>query len=263
MIWYRVRDLDAARAFYAGTLGFAVDELAEDWVRLSRGRTVDRVAEGEPDPEGGVAMIDVDDIEARPSGCVTREWRSASCSSFRTRCGWSTSSIRTGTGSSSARTSGRSVIRRGGPHDVPFLRDMLHHAYYWRENAPEMEDLPVSRYVLGWGRRGDASVVAIEDAWPVGAAGTGCSQGGARLRVRRRGDAELSIAVVPSKRARGHGFMMLKALMDRAREDGFDRLSLSVEPDNPSIALYERFGFRKVGERNGTTTMVADLNAPG
>ena len=62
------------------------------------------------------------------------------------------------------------MIRRGGPHDVPFLRDMLHHAYYWRENAPEMEDLPVSRYVLGWGRRGDASVVAIEDAWPVGAA---------------------------------------------------------------------------------------------
>ena len=63
MIWYRVRDLDAARAFYAGALGFTVDELTEDWVRLSRGKTVVGLAPGEPDPDGGVAMIDVDDIK--------------------------------------------------------------------------------------------------------------------------------------------------------------------------------------------------------
>jgi predicted enzyme related to lactoylglutathione lyase len=64
VIWYRVRDLDAARAFYAGPLGFTVDELAEDFVRLSRGRTVIGLAPGEPEAEGGVAMIDVDDIKA-------------------------------------------------------------------------------------------------------------------------------------------------------------------------------------------------------
>ena len=64
MIWYRVRDLDAARAFYAGTLGFAVDELATDFVRVSRGKTVIGLAAGDPDPEGGVAMIDVEDIKA-------------------------------------------------------------------------------------------------------------------------------------------------------------------------------------------------------
>ena len=64
MIWYRVHDLDAARAFYAGPLGFTVDELAEDFVRLSRGRTVIGLAPGEPEAEGGVAMIDVDDIKA-------------------------------------------------------------------------------------------------------------------------------------------------------------------------------------------------------
>ena len=64
MIWYRVRDLDAARAFYAGPLGFTVDEVAEDFVRLSRGRTVIGLAPGDPEAEGGVAMIDVDDIKA-------------------------------------------------------------------------------------------------------------------------------------------------------------------------------------------------------
>jgi catechol 2,3-dioxygenase-like lactoylglutathione lyase family enzyme len=64
MVWYRVRDLDAARAFYAGTLGFTVDELAADWVSLSRGGTIIGLAHGAPDPGGGVAMIDVDDIRA-------------------------------------------------------------------------------------------------------------------------------------------------------------------------------------------------------
>jgi predicted enzyme related to lactoylglutathione lyase len=65
VIWYRVRDLDAARAFYAGTLGFTVDELnaAEGWVHLSRGRTVIGLEEGDPDPDGQVAMIDVDDVK--------------------------------------------------------------------------------------------------------------------------------------------------------------------------------------------------------
>jgi catechol 2,3-dioxygenase-like lactoylglutathione lyase family enzyme len=64
VIWYRVRDLDAARAFYAGSLGFTVEELAEDFVRLSRGKTVIGLAPGEPDEEGGVAMVDVEDIKA-------------------------------------------------------------------------------------------------------------------------------------------------------------------------------------------------------
>jgi len=153
------------------------------------------------------------------------------------------------------------VIRRGGPQDVPFLRDMLHHAFYWLENAPEMEDLPVSRYVLGWGRRGDASVIAIEDYWPVGAAW---------YRLFTREDPgygfvdeetpEISIAVVPSKRGGGHGSQLLKALIERAREDGYKALSLSVEPDNPALKLYERLGFRKVGETGGSWTMKVDLD---
>jgi GNAT superfamily N-acetyltransferase len=139
---------------------------------------------------------------------------------------------------------------------------MLHHAYYWRENAPEMEDLPVSRYVLGWGRPGDAAVIAIEDYWPVGAAW---------YRLFTRDDPgygfvdeqtpEISIAVVPNRRGHGHGSQLLEALIERARQEGYKSLSLSVEPDNPSLALYERFGFRKVGETGGAWTMKADLQS--
>jgi catechol 2,3-dioxygenase-like lactoylglutathione lyase family enzyme len=67
-IWYHVRDLDAARAFYIGVLGFAetfVDDEAR-WVTLERGETEVALTEGERDSgdEGGVATIDVEDVKA-------------------------------------------------------------------------------------------------------------------------------------------------------------------------------------------------------
>ena len=52
------------------------------------------------------------------------------------------------------------VLRRGGAQDVRFLRDMLHHAYYWRERVPGSL---VSRYVRGWGRPGAAWTPGVDD----------------------------------------------------------------------------------------------------
>ncbi len=64
-VWYRVRDLDAARDWYAGKLGF--DETYYDadgrWAKLERGGMQIALAEGEPE-EGGVATVDVDDVKA-------------------------------------------------------------------------------------------------------------------------------------------------------------------------------------------------------
>src|SRR5207245_3540110 len=73
---------------------------------------------------------------------------------------------------------------------------------------------------------------------------------------------ELSIAVVPSRRGKGFGDELLSALLEQARKDGFTQISLSVEPDNPALRLYERHGFSKVGESGGSWTMVARLNEP-
>jgi catechol 2,3-dioxygenase-like lactoylglutathione lyase family enzyme len=64
VVWYRVRDLDAARAFWAGPLGFEEEYLDEEarWARLSRGETQVALAEGEPE-DGGVAIVDVADVK--------------------------------------------------------------------------------------------------------------------------------------------------------------------------------------------------------
>lgn len=65
-IWYHVRDLDAARAFYTQLLGFTEGFVDEDerWASLDRGATEIALGEGEPQTEGGVATIDVEDVKA-------------------------------------------------------------------------------------------------------------------------------------------------------------------------------------------------------
>jgi ribosomal protein S18 acetylase RimI-like enzyme len=142
------------------------------------------------------------------------------------------------------------VIRRGGRQDVRFLRDMLHHAYYWRERNPGSEPGPVARYVKGWGRPGDTVLIAVDDGFPVGAAWYRLFHKGLRgYGFVDHETPELAIAVVPSRRGRGIGEALLEALCARAETDGFDSLSLSVERGNPAlVSFYEKHGFVRVGE---------------
>jgi ribosomal protein S18 acetylase RimI-like enzyme len=154
------------------------------------------------------------------------------------------------------------VVRRGGAQDVRFLRDMLHHAYYWKERAPEDTGPgPVALYVKAWGRPGDAAMIAIDGGFPVGAAWY-------RLFARdRRGygfvderTPELAIAVVPNARGKGVGAKLLAALIERARTEGYGTISLSVDRNNAgAIGLYERHGFERVGEEDDSVTMLAHL----
>jgi ribosomal protein S18 acetylase RimI-like enzyme len=140
------------------------------------------------------------------------------------------------------------------------MRDMLRHAYYWRWADPELEDLPVGRYVERWGRPGDTAVVLIERFRPVGAAWYRLFETSAPgYGFVDEDTPELTIAVVPSCRGKGYGAELLEALLDRARADGYAQISLSVESDSPAVKLYRRHGFETVAERGGACVMVADL----
>src|SRR5919199_3117233 len=65
-VWYLVRDFDGARDFYTRVLGFDETFVDRDdrWAKLERGGMQIALAEGEPNPEGGVATVDVDDVKA-------------------------------------------------------------------------------------------------------------------------------------------------------------------------------------------------------
>jgi ribosomal protein S18 acetylase RimI-like enzyme len=156
------------------------------------------------------------------------------------------------------------VVRRGSPRDQRFLRDMLHHAYYWKERAPGDGPGPVALYSKAFGRVGDTAVIAIVDGFPAGAAWY-------RLFDARQpgygfvdeATPELAIGVVPSARGKGVGSALIAALIARAREEARPGLSLAVDRANAAaIALYARFGFERTRENEQTLVLRLDLARP-
>ncbi len=57
-----------------------------------------------------------------------------------------------------------------------------------------------------------------------------------------------SISVLEAYRGQGLGGAMMRRMLDELRDAGYPRSSLSVQKENPALRLYERLGFRIVGE---------------
>ena len=62
------------------------------------------------------------------------------------------------------------------------------------------------------------------------------------------GTPEVSLGVRAEARGRGVGTSLLTALVREAGRRGLAALSLSIEPDNPAVRLYERLGFQIVDQ---------------
>jgi ribosomal-protein-alanine N-acetyltransferase len=59
----------------------------------------------------------------------------------------------------------------------------------------------------------------------------------------------LLIAVLPAHHRRGVGGVLLEDFLDRARNDGVQRVHLEVREGNPAVGMYETAGFSPVGRR--------------
>lgn len=153
-------------------------------------------------------------------------------------------------------------IRPIGEKDKPFLWDMLYEMVHIPNDKPPKELLlamPGIRQCLeGWGRTGDEGFVAESaPAGPIGAAWYRLSDAGQPGYgfVDER-TPELSIAVLPEHAGRGIGTRLLRTLIERAETQGYPGLSLSVDPRNVALRLYERFGFRRCGTSGTSVTML-------
>ena len=154
--------------------------------------------------------------------------------------------------------------RAATPADEPFLREMLWLAYNWRDETVAADHWPdpdgPRRYVEGFGRPGDAGVIAETGGEPAGAAW---------CRLLPASDAgygyvaddipEVTIGVAAAHRGRGVAAELLERLKAAAAADGVRGLSLSVEPDNHALRIYERAGFEPAGRSGGSVTLMATL----
>lgn len=176
-----------------------------------------------------------------------------------------TSRTRPSTTSDRAAAAGAFAVRPADPHDLGFVREMLSEAAFWRLGAPRPAastnplDAPeLAVYVDDWGRAGDRALIACRAERLHGAAWfrlfTEQSHGYGFVDPETP---ELAVAVVATHRGHGIGTALVASALAQAALDGFSRLSLSVEPDNPAAGLYQRLGFRRVTTNVGSWTMVA------
>ena len=162
-------------------------------------------------------------------------------------------------------TSSVPTIRHATPADDSFLKEMLTVAADWRPGAVVrsvaeiMAEPARAHYVAGWPAEGDVGFVA-EDERPVGAAWwrffSQHDPGYGFVDVRTP---EVSIGLVADAQRQGIGTALLEVLVEEALGRALPALSLSVEPDTPAVALYQRLGFVAVGRFGGSVTMVLIL----
>lgn len=149
------------------------------------------------------------------------------------------------------------------PSDEPFLWEMLYLALYVPEGKSPfpreiLNDPDIACYVQGWGRAGDWGLLALDGEKPVGAIWLRLWSGDERgYGYVSPLIPELSLALLPEYRNLGLGTRMLKMVISMAH-NRYPDLSLSVVESSPAHRLYERLGFRKVGQILNSPVMLLD-----
>ena len=158
------------------------------------------------------------------------------------------------------------LIRPLTSEDLPHVKWALYTAVSWSPDdaIPPFElviDHPeLARYHRDWMRPGDLGVVAEQDGDVVGVAFcrlfTEADHGHGYVDDRTP---ELAVAVAEGQRGKGLGGRLMTELAEAARASGCERLSLSVDAENPARRLYERLGYETISVDDGGARMVLDL----
>lgn len=159
------------------------------------------------------------------------------------------------------------LLKESQGADIPFMREMLYEAVYWRPNPdkPSFEKglaCPGVSSALGnWGERdGDIAVIAFADSTPAGAAWLRLYTDEEHIRgYIDRATPVLVIAVHKEYRLMGVGEKMIHWLIEHAAEHNIERISLMVSKDNHAIELYRKCGFLQYADKEDSFLMVRAL----
>ncbi|MBN2469894.1 MAG: GNAT family N-acetyltransferase [Anaerolineae bacterium] len=159
------------------------------------------------------------------------------------------------------------LLREAQPADLPFLREMLYEAVFWRarDDRPSFEEglayPEVGKVLADWGERdGDTAVIAAIDSIPIGAAWYRFWTDDNPIRGYANAVTPVVVIGVHSDyRHQGVGKKLMDGLIDCAAKQAVRRLSLSVSKDNYAIHLYRQKGFREYADKGDWLIMVRDV----
>ena len=135
----------------------------------------------------------------------------------------------------------------------PLLEDFLYGAIYvpkgFEDEVPRSVIYDDPKCRAAFERFGslpdDRAVVAVVDGEVVGACWVRTTDEYGHIDDETP---SLSISLYEQYRGQGMGTALMSALLGELREAGYARASLSVQKENPALRLYERTGFRIVGD---------------
>ncbi len=150
---------------------------------------------------------------------------------------------------------------------MPFIREMLYEAVFWRPNPnkPSLEEglaVPkVSNALAGWGERdGDTAVIAFADSKPAGSAWYRFFTNDNFIRgYIEESIPVLVIAVHKDYRRLGIGERMINCLLDHALRNEVQKISLMVSKDNHALNLYRKCGFLEYADKGDSLLMLRKI----
>ena len=154
------------------------------------------------------------------------------------------------------------IIREIRPEEIPVLDDFLYEAIFIPEGVPapprsiiDHEDLQV--YVRDFGKKSDdRCLVAEVDGKIVGAAWTRVMDDYGHIDDRTP---SLAISLYKEYRGQGIGSELLGRILGKLRQEGYERVSLSVQKENYALRMYRHAGFEPVEDRGEEVLMVCRL----
>ena len=153
------------------------------------------------------------------------------------------------------------VVRVIEPDDYPLLEEFLYQAVFVPEGAPPFPRSIVSKpeisiYIDGFGSKSDFGFVAEQGTQVIGIAWARTIQA---FGFVDDDTPELALSVLPGYRGQGIGTQLLTRLLGILNERGYERVSLSVQKENPAVKLYQRLGFRTVRETQDDYIMLKEF----
>jgi len=116
----------------------------------------------------------------------------------------------------------------------------------------------LSRYFENWGQFGDLAMVLTHSKKGL--------IGACWIRLHKKPNMgygyvddsipEMNVAIVPKYRGLGLGTQLIRSLLESAKNEGFKKISLSVDRRNPAISLYLRLNFKEVKSGNSPTLLL-------
>ncbi len=153
------------------------------------------------------------------------------------------------------------VIRPMCPEEYSLLKDFLYLAIY----QPEGERLPkdiiygpaLYGYIQNFGtQQHDHCLCATADGCIIGAIWVRAVHGYGYVGEKVP---ELAISLYPEYRGRGMGTQLLRGMLGVLREEGYAKVSLSVQKENRAWHMYQREGFQTISQTEQEYVMECPL----